>query len=124
MFDSSGLDSARVSGNIAFGTKMAERLALGVQIQGGYLDNTAPGTEFDLCFQNVLRSWEPHSFVGRRTIWGTAEQRWYTWDKLFNLVGIGFAGFTGGQRALRARNESARFPAGGGGRANGRGRSR
>ena len=92
-FDSSGLDSARVIGNIAFGTKMAERLALGVQIQGGYLDNTAPGTEFDLGFQNVLRSWEPHSFVGRRTIWGTAEQRWYTWDKLFNLVGIGFAGF-------------------------------
>jgi hypothetical protein len=93
VFDSSGLDSARVIGNIAFGTKMGERLALGVQVQGGYLEDTAPGTEFDLGFQNVLRSWEPHSFVGRRTIWGTAEQRWYTWDKLFNLVGIGFAGF-------------------------------
>jgi hypothetical protein len=93
MFDSSGLDSARVIGNIAFGTKMADRLAFGFQVQGGYLDNTAPGTEFDLGFQNVLRSWEPHSFVGQRTVWGTAEQRWYVWDKLFNLIGIGFAGF-------------------------------
>jgi len=93
VFDSGGLDSARVVGNIAFGTKMAERLATGFQIQGGLLEDTAPGTEFDLGFQNVLRSWEPHSFVGSRTIWGTLEQRWYAWDNLFNLVGVGFAAF-------------------------------
>ena len=80
VFDSSGLDSARVVGSVAFGAKMAERLATGIQIQGGILDNTAPGTEFDLGFQNVLRSWEPHSFVGSRTLWGTLEQRWYIWD--------------------------------------------
>jgi hypothetical protein len=93
VFDSSGLDSARVVGNIAFGTKTSERLATGVQIQAGYLKRTAPGTEFDLGFQNILRSWEPHSFVGSRMVWGTFEQRWFAWDKLFNLVGIGFAGF-------------------------------
>ena len=93
VFESSGLDSARVVGNIAFGTKTAERLATGVQIQGGYLKRTAPGTEFDLGFQNILRSWEPHSFVGSRMVWGTFEQRWFAWDKLFNLIGIGFAGF-------------------------------
>jgi hypothetical protein len=93
VFDSGGLDSARVVGSVAFGTKMAERLATGVQIQGGLLDDTAPGTEFDLGFQNILRSWEPHSFVGSRTIWGTFEQRWYIWDKLLNLVGVGVAAF-------------------------------
>jgi hypothetical protein len=93
VFDSSGLDSARVVGNIAFGTKMAERLATGLQIQGGLLEGTAPGTEFDLGFQNVLRSWQPHAFVGSRTVWGTLEQRWYVWDSLFNLVGVGFAAF-------------------------------
>lgn len=93
VFNSSGLDSARVIGNIAFGTKMAERLATGLQIQGGLLEHTAPGTEFDLGFQNVLRTWGPHSFVGSRTLWGTFEQRWYIWDKLFNLVGVGLAGF-------------------------------
>ena len=93
VFDSSGLDSGRVVANIAFGTKMAERLATGLQIQGGALERTAPGSEFDLGFQNVLRSWGPHSFIGTRTVWGTLEQRWYVWDRLFNLVGIGFAAF-------------------------------
>lgn len=108
LFDSSGLDSARVVGNIAFGTKMAERLALGIQIQGGLLDGTAPGTEFDLGFQNVLRSWAPHSFVGSRTVWGTLEQRFYAWDKLFDLVGIGFAGFVDYGGAWY-ENQGARF---------------
>jgi hypothetical protein len=93
VFDSEGVDSARVVGSVAFGTKMAERLATGIQIQGGLLDDTAPGTEFDLGFQNILRSWEPHSFVGTRTFWGTLEQRWYIWDKLLNVVGVGVAAF-------------------------------
>jgi hypothetical protein len=93
VFDSSGLDSGRVVANAVFGTKFGERFATGLQIQGGVLENTAPGTEFDLGFQNVLRSWEPHSFIGTREFWGTFEQRWYVWDKLFNLVGIGFAAF-------------------------------
>jgi hypothetical protein len=106
VFDSSGLDSGRVVANLAFGTKMAERLATGLQIQGAALERTAPGSEFDLGFQNVLRSWAPHSFVGTRTIWGTFEQRWYVWDKLANLVGIGFAAFIDYGGAWYENNDS------------------
>lgn len=93
LFNGSGVDSGRVVANVAFGIKPATRHATAVQVQVGWLDNPRPGEEFDLGFGNPPRNWEAHSFVGTRTVWGTFEHRWFVWDALFNLVGVGFAGF-------------------------------
>jgi hypothetical protein len=88
-----GLDSGRVVGNFAFGWKPAQRHAIMAQIQVGALDNVRPGEEFTLGFNAPPRSWEAHSFVGTRELWISAEHRWFVWDALFNLVGVGFAAF-------------------------------
>ena len=93
VFTDAGLDSGRVVGNLAFGWKPAERHALVAQIQVGALDNVRPGEEFDLGFEFPPRGWEPHSFVGTREVWISAEHRWFIWDALLNLVGVAVAGF-------------------------------
>jgi hypothetical protein len=93
LFNSAGLDSGRVVMNLAFGYKFHPRHSTALQVQAGVLDNVAPGQEFDLGFNNPPRSWEPHSFVGTRELWASFEHRWFVWDALFNLAGVGFAGF-------------------------------
>ncbi|MGD8868977.1 MAG: hypothetical protein PVI01_15215 [Gemmatimonadales bacterium] len=86
-------DSGRVVVNLAFGYKPHPRHATMAQIQWGHQKNTAPGQEFDLGYDAAPRSWEPHSFVGTREFWVSAEHRWFLWDALLNLVGIGVAAF-------------------------------
>jgi hypothetical protein len=88
-----GVDSSRVVVNVAAGLKEAPRHATVIQIQAGALDNTAPGSEFDLGFSTAPRSWQPHAFVGDREFWISAEHRWFLWDSVLNLFGIGVAGF-------------------------------
>jgi hypothetical protein len=88
-----GLDSGRVVANLAFGWKPDERHATVAQLQVGALENVRPGEEFDLGFEYPPRSWEPHSFVGTRQVWMSAEHRWFIWDELLNLVGVAVAGF-------------------------------
>jgi hypothetical protein len=61
--------------------------------RAGLMENPPPGGEFDLGFAYPPRSWEPHSFVGTRTLWGTLEHRWFAFPRLFNLFGLGLAGF-------------------------------
>lgn len=93
LFNEAGLDSGRVVLNLSAGYKFARRHASIIQVQGGLLENPAPGGEFDLGFENAPRSWEPHAFVGDRTLWGTLEHRWFAIDSFLQLVGIGFAAF-------------------------------
>ena len=57
------------------------------------MQDPPPGEEFDLGFNVPPRSYQPHAFVGTRSIWGTIEQRWYVWDNVLNLLGVGFAAF-------------------------------
>ena len=92
-FDEAGLDSGRVVMNLAFGYKFHPRHATAFQVQAGLLDDPAPGQEFNLGFNAPPRSWEPHSFVGDRELWASFEHRWFVWDRLLNLFGVGFAGF-------------------------------
>jgi len=86
-------DSGRVVLNLAFGYKPHPRHATMAQVQWGHQKNTAPGQEFDLGYEAAPRSWEPHSFVGRRAFWVSAEHRWFIWDALLNLFGVGVAAF-------------------------------
>ncbi len=93
LYNSAGLDSGRVVAKLTGGYKPGRRHASIVHFETGIQDNPPPGGEFDLGFRTPPRLWDPHAFVGTKHWRISIEHRWFTWDKLFNLVGIGFAGF-------------------------------
>ncbi len=93
LFTSAGVDSGRVVLNVSAAAKPGLRHAVLFGFVGGVLDNPPPGSEFDLGFDRAPRSFDPHSFVGTRAATGTIEYRWYIWDSLLDLFGLGVAGF-------------------------------
>jgi len=93
LFNSAGLDSGRVVVQVTVAQKPGVRHATVFHARGGMMDNPPPGGEFDLGFEFPPRSWSPHSFVGTRTLWGTLEHRWFPFDQILGLAGLGFAGF-------------------------------
>jgi len=93
LFTSAGVDSGRVVLNVSAAAKPGLRHAVLFRFVGGVLDNPPPGSEFDLGFDRAPRSFDPHSFVGTRAATGTVEYRWYVWDSLLGLFGLGVAGF-------------------------------
>lgn len=93
LFNAAGLDSGRVNLDVTIGQKLARRHATVLHARAGLMENPPPSGEFDLGFDFPPRSWEPHSFVGTRSLWGTLEHRWWALDNLFNLFGLGFVGF-------------------------------
>ena len=93
LFTSAGVDSGRVVLNVSAAAKPGRRHAVLLGVLGGILENPPPGTEFDLGFDRSPRSFDPHSFVGTRAATGTLEYRWYAWDSLLGLFGLGLAGF-------------------------------
>ncbi len=93
LFTRDGLDSGRVVASATAGLKSGERHATFFHILGGVLDSPPPGGEFDLGFEVLPRLWGPHAFVGTRSIRGTLEHRFYAWDDLLSLVGLGFGAF-------------------------------
>ncbi len=93
LFNGAGLDSGRVEVSLTVGLKLAPAHATAFHVRGGALASTPPGREFDLGFDTAPRSWDPHSFVGTRTVWGVLEHRWYIADDVLNLFGVGAAAF-------------------------------
>ena len=93
LFNAAGLDSGRVNLAVTVGQKLARKHATVFHARAGLMENPAPGGEFDLGFDFPPRSWQPHSFVGTRSIWGTLEHRWWALDNVLNLFGLGFVGF-------------------------------
>lgn len=93
LFNAAGLDSGRVVLTVTMGRKPGRRHSTLLHARAGLLHNPPPGGEFDLGFERPPRSWEPHSFVGTRTAWGTLEHRWFAFPRLFNLLGLGLAAF-------------------------------
>ncbi len=93
LFTDAGLDTGRVVVSLTFGAKPLRRHATVLYVMGGLQEGPPPGDEFDLGFQLPPRSWEPHSFTGTRAVLGTFEHRWFIWDSILNLVGIGVAFF-------------------------------
>lgn len=93
LFNSAGLDSGRVVLRFTAAKKLAPRHAVAFHAQGGVQESPPPGGEFDLGFNTPPRSFEPHAFTGTRSVWGTLEYRWFTWDEVLHLFGIGFAAF-------------------------------
>jgi hypothetical protein len=93
LFTGAGLDSATVLGSLTVGASLAPRHASILNIAAGLQQSPRPGNQFDLGFDLPPRAWQPHSFVGTRTISGTFEQRWFALDGIFRLIDLGFAGF-------------------------------
>ncbi len=93
LFTANGLDSGQVEVSLTLGLKPAPAHATALHLRAGALESTQPGREFDLGFDAPPRSWEPHSFVGTRSVWGVLEHRWYVADDLFGLLGVGLAAF-------------------------------
>jgi hypothetical protein len=93
LWTSAGLDSARVLVTASAGFKPAPEHATVLQVQGGVLDGTPPGSEFDLGYTNAPRSWEPHAFVGTRGVWGTLEHRWFKFQNVLQLADVALAAF-------------------------------
>jgi hypothetical protein len=93
LFTSAGVDSGRVVLNVSAAAKPWRKHAVLLGVYGGVLDNPPPGSEFDLGFDRAPRTFDPHSFVGTRAFAGTIEYRWYLWDSLLGLFGLGIAGF-------------------------------
>ena len=93
LWSSAGLDSARVLVTASAGWKPAPEHATVLQLQGGILEGTPPGSEFDLGYTNAPRSWEPHAFVGTRGVWGTLEHRWFKFQDVLQLADIALAAF-------------------------------
>ena len=93
LFTSAGVDSGRVVLNVSAAAKPGRKHAVLLSLLGGVLDNPPPGSEFDLGFDRAPRAFDPHSFVGTRAAVGTIEYRWYVWDSLLGLFGLGVAGF-------------------------------
>lgn len=93
LFNSAGLDSGRVVLRVTIAQKPGVRHATVLHARAGMMENPPPGGEFDLGFEFPPRSWSPHSFVGTRTLWGTVEHRWFPFDQILSLAGLGLAGF-------------------------------
>jgi outer membrane protein assembly factor BamA len=93
LFNAAGLDSGRVVVSMTVAQKPGRLHTTLLHARAGTLENPPPGGEFDLGFEFPPRSWEPHSFVGTRAVWGTLEHRWFALPEMFDLVGLGFVGF-------------------------------
>ncbi len=93
LFNSAGLDTGRVVGTGTLAIKAAPRHATFLQLSGGLLDGPPPGGEFDLGFEILPRLWGPHAFVGTRSARATLEHRYFAWDNILNIAGVGFAAF-------------------------------
>lgn len=93
LFNAAGLDSGRVNVDVTIAQKLARRHATLLHARAGLQQNPPPGGEYDLGFEFPPRSWEPHSFVGTRTVWGTLEHRWWAFDNVLNLFALGMVGF-------------------------------
>jgi surface antigen-like variable number repeat protein len=93
LFTAAGLDSGAVqlAGTVVLQPGLRHMAVL--HVEGGWLDNPAPGEEFDLGLGSGPRAFGSHAFTGDRSIFATAEYRYTIFDNLGALVGLGIAGF-------------------------------
>jgi hypothetical protein len=93
LYDSSGLDSGSVQ--LAATTVLQPtRHQVGIlHVEGGWIRNPLPGSEFDLGLGQGPRAFRSHAFTGDRQFFATAEYRVTVVDDFLGMVGLGVAGF-------------------------------
>ena len=92
-FAAHGLDSGRVRVALTGFTPVGSNQSFVIHAEAGWLEDPAPGSEFDLGFGTGPRSFGVHAFSGDRAVYATAEYRWFPVEDLLGLVNLGVAGF-------------------------------
>jgi len=93
LYDGNGLDSGSVvlSGTLVL--QPAGRHSLIAHADGGWLERPLPGQEFDMGLGTGPRAFRSHAFTGDRSFYTTAEYRYVVKEEIWQLFGIGLAGF-------------------------------
>jgi hypothetical protein len=93
LYDSSGLDSGSVQ-LAATAVVQPTRHQVGIlHVEGGWIKDPLPGSEFDLGLGQGPRAFRSHAFTGDRSFFATAEYRVTIVDDFLGMVGLGLAGF-------------------------------
>ncbi len=93
LFTAAGLDSGSVEIGATTVLQPAPRHMAVFHAEAGWLENPAPGGEFDLGLGSGPRAFGSHAFTGDRLVFLSTEYRYTVTDDLFRLVGLGIAGF-------------------------------
>jgi hypothetical protein len=93
LFTAAGLDSGSVQVALTTVLQPAPRHMAVFHADAGWLEDPAPGGEFDLGLGSGPRAFGSHAFTGDRSFFLSAEYRYTLTDDLFRLVGVGVAGF-------------------------------
>jgi hypothetical protein len=93
MYDGAGLDSGSVQlGATAVLQPGPHQVGI-LHVEGGWLKDPVPGTEFDLGLGTGPRAFANHAFTGDRSYFATAEYRVTVVDDFLGMIGLGVAGF-------------------------------
>jgi hypothetical protein len=93
LYTSAGLDSGSVQVAATTVFQPGARHVAVLHAESGWLKRPVPGAEFDLGLGTGPRAFGSHAFTGDRSVFVTAEYRYTMVDDLFNMVGLGIAGF-------------------------------
>jgi hypothetical protein len=93
LFTSAGLDSGQVWAGFTLVSQALRKSATVFHVEAMSRKGTPPGQEIDLGHGIGPRAFDVHAFTGERAVWGSIEHRAFVIDELFNLLGVGFAGF-------------------------------
>ncbi|GBD31845.1 Outer membrane protein assembly factor BamA [bacterium HR33] len=87
------IDSARVWAGVTLGARSLGRQATVFHLEAAAQRGLPPGSEIDLGHGVGPRAFGSHAFTGDRSVWATLEHRWFAWDEVVGLLGVGFAAF-------------------------------
>ncbi|PYP31077.1 MAG: hypothetical protein DMD47_08055 [Gemmatimonadetes bacterium] len=94
LYTGAGLDSGRVRVGVTVASQNLPRQTLILHLEGGALERTRPGSEFDLWLdKRGPRVFGAHEFTGTRMAWLALEDRILVTDELWGLVGVGVTPF-------------------------------
>jgi hypothetical protein len=93
LYTSAGLDSGTVQVAATAVLQPGPRHVAVLHADAGWRENPTPGEEFDLGLGTGPRAFGSHAFTGDRSVFVTAEYRYTIVDDLFNMMGLGIAGF-------------------------------
>jgi len=93
LYTSAGLDSGTAIVAVTTVLQPGPRHVALFHAEAGWRENPVPGEEFDLGLGSGPRAFGSHAFTGDRSVFLTAEYRYTLVEDLFNMVGLGIAGF-------------------------------
>jgi hypothetical protein len=93
LYNSGGLDSGTVYVAATTVLQPGPRHVAVFHAEAGWRENPTPGEEFDLGLGTGPRAFGSHAFTGDRAVFLTAEYRYTIVDDLFDMMGLGIAGF-------------------------------